>query len=383
MHNVTAQPATSSSSSCAPLTVAELTSRLCADQPLPSSRGSRPAGSVLSVEQLLRREGRCMPVSPTPRIADPVLPHPVRRSAPPVVPPPEHRNLRAAAAVAQPQAVVSVVTNRETAADSPGMPGPARLLATQPAPPGGRRSHRRRPPARRPLVFGATVAGAAMFVGSMASSALPDTPGHAISSPTLDVPGHPGSAVGSSGAVMLGAAARDAAPTPISVVQAGLVQPSINPPVLGERARPLTPGPVIIAAPHRMEPETSSRSTMSTPPTVAPGDAPAPDAPAPDGRAPDAQTAPPAGPEESVDQPQADAPAAPADPAPADPDPAPEQDLTEQDAPEEGAPEQGVPENNGTPYSNVPGDRVADTPDATANQGDPQNGSDEGGRHRR
>ncbi|MGH3911535.1 MAG: hypothetical protein ACRDRM_11965 [Pseudonocardiaceae bacterium] len=326
-----------------------------------------------------------MPVSPTPRLADPVLPHPVRRSTPPVVPPPEHRNLRgAAAAVTQPQTVVSMLTCRETAADSPGMPGPARLLAAPPAPPpGGRRSHRRRPPARRPLVFGAAVAGAAMFVGSMASSALPDTPGHATSSPTLDVPGHPSSAVGASGAVMLGAAARDAASTPISVVQAGLLQPSINPPPLGDRARPLPSGPVIIATPHRVEPETSSRSTMSTPPTVAPGDAPAPDAPAP-----------PAGPEESVEQPQAGAPddrgpddPAPDDPAPDDPAPeesAPEQDAAEQGVPEEGAPEQGTAQNNGRTYSNVPEDRVGDTPDAAADQGDPQNGSgDEGGRHRR
>ncbi|MGH4016665.1 MAG: hypothetical protein ACRDSL_22570 [Pseudonocardiaceae bacterium] len=321
------------------------------------------------MEQLLRREGRCVPVSPTPRIADPALPPPVRR-APPVAPPPEHGNVRAAAAAPLPQTALPVAPRPDMSAVTPGIPGPTPLLTVPLAlPPGGQRSHRRRPPARRPLVVGAAVAGAAMFVGSVASSALPDRPGQPTTSPPLGLPAPPSSPVGSSGTVTLGAAALEAAPAPISGAAPELVVPSINPPPLGPRARPLQPGPVILAAAPRAEPETSSRSTMATPSTVAPDDR----------QVPEARTTPPASAERSAEPLQQDAPddAAPDDAVPAESAP-------ENSAPENSAPAEGAPGHEDAPDSSVPDEGVSDASGAAADQGDPQRGSgDEGGRHRR
>ncbi|MGH3796935.1 MAG: hypothetical protein ACRDSP_18845 [Pseudonocardiaceae bacterium] len=146
--------------------------------------------------------------------------------------------------------------------------------------PGGRRAHRRHVQVRRPVVFGVAVAGAAMFVGSMASSALPDSsPEHPTNLPlgVIDVASSPASSMG---AVTLGATAAVPAATPVSDVhlttQRVRVPPSITPLPLGERVRPLDPGPARFPALTAQESEISSRSTMDAPSTTTSGERPAP-----------------------------------------------------------------------------------------------------------
>ncbi|MGH4025706.1 MAG: hypothetical protein ACRDRV_14115, partial [Pseudonocardiaceae bacterium] len=237
---------------------------------------------------------------------------------------------------------------------APGMPGPARFLtAPLVLPPGARWSRRRRPPTRRPLAFGAAVAGAAMIVGSVASNALPDRQGQPVSSPPLDSSGSPSAPVGSTGTVTLGGAALDAAPAPVSVAQSELVVPSINPPPLGARARPLDAGPVIVPAALSAAPAISSRSTGATPPAVAPDDAPIQD-----------QAGPPAGPDESADHPQ---------PGTPDSD-APGNGSSGDGTPDYGDPGAGGP-GDGDPGDDEPGDGEAG--DGEAGDGDP-GGSDAG-----
>lgn len=423
--------------SIASLTVAELTSRLCADGPVRTSRYSRPAGSALPVDQLLRREGRPVPVAPVSCVADaldPPSPEPARRSDL-LLPPPEHRSMLAPVSTPYPQTALPETVLPRTARPqtgfpqtgfprsgfpqtalpetrfpvaclaettlplaavrepAPGMPGPAQLL-TSPLvlPPGARWSRRRRPPARRPLAFGAAVAGAAMIVGSVASNALPDSTGQPVSSPPLDSSGVPRAPVGSTGTVTLGAVAQPAAPAPFSVAQPELVVPSINPPPLGARARPLNPGPMIVPASLSAEPAVSSRSTGVSPPVVAPVAAPAPDP----------QAAPPSGPEESADQPQ---PGGPETEPPADGSPGSDPGGSGPDngGPGDSGPGDGGPDGNdsgdGSPGDRGPGDgdwgdrapdaytqsaQSADTLDSQADQSAPREHSDhEGGRHRR
>ncbi|HEY2762775.1 MAG TPA: hypothetical protein VGJ13_01960 [Pseudonocardiaceae bacterium] len=114
-----------------------------------------------------------------------------------------------------------------------------------------------------------------MFVGSVASSALPgSSSGHPDNPPAdamnaMDVVGAP---VSSQGIVTLGATAATPQAVPVSVVHPAILRvgaaPSINPPPLGARARPLNAGPVSFVAPAVQEPEISSRSTRDVPPAA-------------------------------------------------------------------------------------------------------------------
>lgn len=157
-----------------------------------------------------------------------------------------------------------------------------------------------------------------MFVGSVAGSVLPGSTGQPVAGPPLDVAGPDGAPVVSSGTVTLGAAAPEAVPAPISLAQPELVTPSIHPPPLRERARPLDAGPVISAAAVVAQPAPAGRSAPVTALPSASGDA---QTPAP-------QPSPPAGAEEPVEQP---APEVPGDEAPGD------------EAPDGGAPQDGGP----------------------------------------
>lgn len=286
-----------------------------------------------------------------------------------------------------------------------GMPGPAQLLdARAVLPAGARWSHRRRTVARRPLTIGVAVAGAVMFVGSVAGSNLPTSSGQPVADPPLDAADVLGAPVGSSGKVTLGAAAPTAAPEPISVTQPELVPPSIHPPPLRERVRPLDARSVLAAAAEDAPPAPTGRSVPVAAPPAAPDDAQT--------TAP--QVPPSAAPEEPGEQP---APGAPGDGAPGDG--APDDGAPVDGAPDEGGPGDGGPGDGGS-GDDGPGDAdggsvgpeygtryygsgpnssarrseasssttsttmVADDSATPADQDDPQQGSgDEGGRHRR
>lgn len=289
------------------LTVAELTSRISADR-----RGRRAAGTPradrsgdgpVTVEQLLRREGRS-DRRPASRSAEAPTARPGSRpSVPdrsigrPVAPPPTFRNLTPAPAVAASRppaaepagfradasmtAPMPVVPKAPTtpplvaappmaATSAPPMtpatpagpvvgptgtsvvpsvyrPGPARMPGPgQPAsspvmlPSVGPRAARNRSALRRPLLYGVVVAGAALFVGSVAATSAPqDRPlGPADLVPLAD-PTLPAAATGGG---TLGAAATPGAPAAAPAAHVTTVDqamPPLSPPLLGQRAQPL------------------------------------------------------------------------------------------------------------------------------------------------
>lgn len=272
------------------LTVAELTSRLSTDKRArrtTTSRAARASDGPVTVEDLLRREGRpdrtagrTATSAAQARPASPVAPRTRRGGAPVAAPPPTFRNVQPVRDVPFPvpmpessQPDPCAMPLAQTAAvrgiGPAGMPGPGQPpTAPLMLPSVGPRAARSRPSMRRPLVFGVAVAGAALFVGGVASSASLDRPlGPSDMVPFAD-PTLPAAAA--SGGTVGGAAAPAAASeiTPI-----GEVLP-LSPPPIGQRALPLSRG-------------AGSVQTISRP-EVAAGSIPS--APAPTGSAP-AQTA--------------------------------------------------------------------------------------------
>ena len=266
------------------LTVAELVSRLAADGSAPAPRALRSAAApVMSVQQLLHREGRSAALSRLPAPDEPASLRADRRSSlpvpppqhgtVPVAPPAQHRTVPAAdrtaadrspdpgvtrlvaapqthrprfsvqagptpsagpgpvprtatdpvrhAARRVPAASDSVPVTSDSVPVAPGLvPMTSDLLPFRPASSstssGSRRSRQRRSASRRPLIVGSAVAGTAMFVGSVASSALPGSPGMPADQVRVDVSADPAAPPVSAGTMMLGAAASGATADPVT-----------------------------------------------------------------------------------------------------------------------------------------------------------------------
>ncbi|HEY2723837.1 MAG TPA: hypothetical protein VGI84_04025 [Pseudonocardiaceae bacterium] len=268
------------------LTVAELTSRLSADKRArrtATSRAARGSDGPVTVEDLLRREGR--PDRTAGRAAtsaaqagpaSPVAPRARRGGAPVAAPPPIFRNVQPVRDVPfpvpmpeSPQPDPCAMPLAQTAAvrgiGPAGMPGPGQPpTAPLMLPSVGPRAARSRPSMRRPLVFGVAVAGAALFVGGVATSAPLDRPlGPSdmvpFADPTLPAAAASGDTVGSA-----------AAPAAPEITPLGEALP-LSPPPIGQRALPLSPG--VGSAQTISRPEVAARSIPSAPAST--GSAPA------------------------------------------------------------------------------------------------------------
>ncbi|HEU0087065.1 MAG TPA: hypothetical protein VFQ77_05370 [Pseudonocardiaceae bacterium] len=110
--------------------------RLNPDGPTVLMRIWRPAAGSVSVQQLLRREGRAELLSGTRHVAEPLLPsrpgHPEARdrAAPPLVPPPVHRSVPP---VSPPARHPTSAPPRPRHAAAPGL-GPLTVIAQRMAP---------------------------------------------------------------------------------------------------------------------------------------------------------------------------------------------------------------------------------------------------------